>query len=156
MKWSREDSKVPGDWITLGFPNGVQALLDLRPPADEEGEEHPDETNGGPGAAPRLELPAALARALLAWQMVGIHLFLSGRRPSVSEAVFQARSVVLAMALELKDENITQMALALHTSRRAVREQLKKAGLYDRARMEDDEDETTPELLEEVRTDGGR
>jgi len=64
-----------------------------------------------------------------AWTLVGLELF-SGKLPSLHEVSVAARRVVLFAARERYAGNITWMAKALNTSRRSLREYLKKAGLY--------------------------
>lgn len=167
MRWSRDGSKVPDELLVLGFPNGVQALLDLHQLGDENDEDDEDDegvrgparTSRGQQEARPLGLPAANARALVAWHMAGISLFAGGRQPSLREVLHEARSVVLALAMERNSENITHVALALGASRRAVRNHLQSVGLYDWTRIEADDGEDGgelgTELVEEAHIDGG-
>lgn len=170
MMWSRNGSKVPDELLVLGFPNGVQALLDPRQLAeedeeDEEGEEDPRppvRTSRGQQEARPPALPPANARALIAWHMAGLSLFFGGRQPSLREVLHEAKGVALAFAMERNSENITHVALALGASRRAVRTHLQSVGLYDWTRIEDGGEpeegggELGTELVEEVRIDGGQ
>ncbi|MCA9709114.1 MAG: hypothetical protein KDK70_24940 [Myxococcales bacterium] len=67
--------------------------------------------------------------SLAAWALAGLQLF-SGDLPTSREVVKVARRIVLLAALARYDGNITRMAEALETSRRALRDQLKAADLY--------------------------
>lgn len=168
MRWSRDGSKVPDELLVLGFPNGVQALLDLHQLADGDDEDDEDDedaraparTSRGQREAPPLGLAPANARALVAWHMAGISLFAGGRQPSLREVLHEAKSVVLALAVDRNSENITHVALALGASRRAVRTHLQSVGLYDWTRIETDDGEDGgelgTELVEEARIDGGQ
>lgn len=69
----------------------------------------------------------------LRWCSMGLHLF--GRSkgrivPHMSDASRAAKNVVLGVAVLRTDRNITRMAVALNTSRRACREALRAHGLY--------------------------
>ncbi|MEX1366002.1 MAG: helix-turn-helix domain-containing protein, partial [Nannocystaceae bacterium] len=70
--------------------------------------------------------------ALSGWTVVGLRLFSGGSLPDIRAFTKAARWVLLFAATERFDGNISRMAAALGTSRRAIREQLKGAGLYAR------------------------
>jgi len=72
--------------------------------------------------------------AWLAWSIAGLHLFDSADLPTLRQATHQARHVLLTLALERSDGNISRMARWLGSSRRVVREALRSAGLYQHLR----------------------
>ncbi len=80
--------------------------------------------------------------AWIAWSLVGIQLFSGDGLPSIHTTTDEARRVLLALAMERTGGNITHIAAALGTSRRAVRGGLKAMGLYDLAARLDEGEQT--------------
>ena len=76
-------------------------------------------------------LENANIEALSAWIVAGVPLFASDTLPTMRMLTAEARRVLLTLAVERYEGNITYIAQALGTSRRSVREQLKQAGMYD-------------------------
>ena len=70
--------------------------------------------------------------ALSTWMEVGVSLFSGAELPSFRTVMAEARGVLLALSKGRHRGNITQMVRALGASRRAVRDYLKQAGLYER------------------------
>jgi len=68
--------------------------------------------------------------AWLAWSIAGLHLFDAADLPTLRQVTQQARHVLLTVALERCEGNISRMARWLGSSRRVVREALRSAGLY--------------------------
>jgi len=68
--------------------------------------------------------------AWLAWSIAGLHLFDSADLPTLRQTTQQARHVLLTVAFERCEGNISRMARWLGSSRRVVREALRSAGLY--------------------------
>ncbi len=69
--------------------------------------------------------------ALLAWALVGLTLFSRRPQPPMREVLGEVRRMILALLMERTGGNISRVAAALSTSRRAVRDQLETAGPYE-------------------------
>lgn len=67
--------------------------------------------------------------ALVAWMIVGFRLFSVQRSPSLAEVRREAECAAMVIAMP-RCGSITQAADHLRTSRRALRDKLKAAGLY--------------------------
>jgi len=108
----------------------LRALVGL-PPVDGES------TVGAKRPAPR----AVDANAWIGWALAGLYACALPTRkvegedsrpwaPPIRVVVREARRVAVVIAMYRHDSNLTQAAIALGTSRRALREDLKRAGLY--------------------------
>lgn len=155
MRWSRDGIDVPGAASVLRFPSGIQARIMMCEPPDEAtlGPQEPE--NEEPDLLARgqqLGLTPFNVRALVVWNMAGLSLFAGGRRPSLHDVLEEARAVVVALEIEEKADNITRVAEALGTSRRVIREYLRRIGLYDWTRAKGD-DEDPADAQEEARVD---
>jgi len=153
MKWSRDDDEPVDAGIVLRFPSGFQVVLNMEEPQEERDEEpetsSPTMQPGARGHWPVIEattpspgLDNLRARALVAWNMVGLSLFASKRLAQLNDVAAEAECVMLALQIELHGGNLTHIAKDLNTSRRSLRERLKRGGLYDWSRVSgrDDED----------------
>lgn len=97
-----------------------------------------------PSSAPIHRLDAA---GWIAWTLGGLHVFaVPGQAandpergapwiPSLQAAVDEARRTVIALALLRFRGNLTHTAVALGTSRRALRSHMKRLGLYPARRV---------------------
>ena len=68
--------------------------------------------------------------AFLLWTLSGVRLFYRPEIPPSQSVTSESRRVILLVARIRYRGNITRMATALGTSRRAVRESMKRLGLY--------------------------
>ena len=68
--------------------------------------------------------------AWLAWARAGLQLFASETLPTMRAVKNEAWRATLVVGMARHGGNITQLANTLGTSRRALRERLKAAGLY--------------------------
>lgn len=73
------------------------------------------------------------ADALIQWIVAGVSLFSIGDPLTIRRVDTAVDSSVFRVLVNRHAGNITHMAESLQLSRRAVRERLKKAGLYERA-----------------------
>ena len=69
--------------------------------------------------------------AWLSWSLAGLRLFATPQVPSLRVTTTVARRVVLEIAIDRTGGNITHMARCLGSSRRTVRENLRRTGLQD-------------------------
>lgn len=132
--------------LRISLPDRLSRLLQAfasRPDAafgeqneddDEVRSEGADEIAAGAepvnSLSPKWTVGAVDVGAWLAWELVGLRLLSGNRLPNMQAFSTAARWVLLIAAIERFDGNITRMAEALGTSRRALRGQLKAAGLY--------------------------
>lgn len=125
-RWPKGRAPIRRDVIVSAMATALRSTLGL-PAHDIAPGEH---------AASQGRQPPALAHdvdlgAWIAWALAGLPLFSRAPMPTMDEALIVARRVLLALAMERTGGNVTLTGAALQMSRRAVRERLKAAGLYE-------------------------
>ncbi|MEX1367510.1 MAG: helix-turn-helix domain-containing protein [Nannocystaceae bacterium] len=82
--------------------------------------------------------PEAIERldvgAWIAWSLCGLELF-AGALPSSKHAASECRRIVLALAMHRTGGNISETARIVGSSRKVLREHLRRLGLYDLERL---------------------
>lgn len=80
------------------------------------------------------ELPETIDKldvgAWIAWSLCGLELF-AGAPPSSKHAASECRRIVLALAMLRAGGNISEAARLVGSSRKVLREHLRRLGLYD-------------------------
>jgi len=94
----------------------------------------PDQHAPGELAAFVQPMPAVVHRVdaggWIAWCMTGLAVFAHGEPPIITRVRTEARRLALSLAMLRSKGNITNAAQALGTSRKALRDGLRAAGLY--------------------------
>jgi len=116
---------ITADVDTSALPICLKSILGLRPDT-----EIPAERCASTGRSLPTKIHGVDVGAWVAWSVTGLLLFSGDRQPTMRMVIQESRRLLLALYLGRHDNNITRIAEATGTSRRAVREHLKATGLY--------------------------